>query len=228
MYYTAGYYLVIPKHEQGTVNGHTFTNRSWSVSTYISHVYPGIWGFKWAYSNRQVPKAYSPLPEELASLHTWIEAEFGQGNYGWPGFFLSQEKAFEFKHKFLAALPGVKLLGIFLHEEYYAAALTWLQPNNGTEWTDLRTLLGQQVVEPSAGEEIGFDLLGLLDFGGYEPFSYHVLEAEYQHTFGIALNTYGLFTKPADCQQVAAYTDTIADEPAFWLPFKVKLFACHS
>ncbi|MCB2379300.1 hypothetical protein LGH70_17010 [Hymenobacter sp. BT635] len=228
MYYLAGHYLVIPKRERGVVNSHAFVNRTWSVSTYISHVYPSIWGFKWDYSKRDVPKSFTPTPTELASLHTWIEAEFEQGNYGWPGFFLSQEKACEFKNRFLTTLPEVKLLGIFLHEEHHAAALAQLQPNDGTEWTDLRVLLGQRVPEPSTGEEIGFDLLGLLDFGGYEPFSYYILEAEYQHTFGIKLNAYGLFTTAADCQRVAAHTDAIAGEPAVWLPFKVKRFACHS
>jgi|GEM_PF-5111451 len=224
MYYTAGYYLVIPKHEQGTVNGYSDASRTWSVSTYISHVYPSTWGFRWEYSKRQVPKAFKPSEADLNQLHAWIEAEFKQGNYGWPGFFFNQEKALEFQQHFLAGLPQIKLLGVFLSNDYFPAALAQLQSSAGPEWPSVHSLLLQRIPEPTSGSELGFDLLGLLSFGQYEPSSYHVAEAEYQHIFGIRLNEYGLFPNETDCQRVAAYTDTVADEPAVWLPFKVKLF----
>lgn len=227
MYYSAGYYLLIPKHEKGTVNGHTFIDRTWSVSTYISHVYPGDWGFSWSYSKRQLPKNFSPTSQELEALHTWIEKEFTQGNYLWPGFFLNQEKAIEFKNLFLASLPQIKLVGIFLHETHCFAAIARIQPATNDTWPTLATILKQQIPEPNSGHELGFDLLGLLEFGGYEPFSYHVLEKEYHDTFGVALNEYGLFTSETDCQQVATYTDTVADEPAVWFPFKTKLFGSN-
>ncbi|WP_044014242.1 hypothetical protein [Hymenobacter sp. APR13] len=224
MYYAAGYYLVIPKHEWGTVNGHRFRARTWSVSTYISHVYPGTWGFDWEYSRRQLPENFTPTDQELTALHAWIGEAFAQGQYAWPGFFSTHEKAVEFKSRFLHALPQAKLLGIFLHESHCATAVAAVEPHTGPDWPNLATLLQLRAPEPETGLTIGFDLLGLFDFGGYEPFSYHVVEQEYQKTFGVVLNEYGLFATASDCQRVAAYTDTIANEPAVWLPFKTKLF----
>ena len=225
MYYTAGYYLVIPKHERGTVNGCTFISRVWSVSTYISHVYPSDWGFSWQYSKRQVPKNFSLPESELTRLHDYVAALFEQHKYGAPGFFFEQKDALAFQQQFLANLPEVKLLGIFLHESHFPAATVKVEPHTGPDWPNLATLLQQRVPEPAIGLTIGFDLLGLFDYGGYEPSSYHVLEEEYRNLFGIELNEYGLFPDEADCQRVAPYTNDIADEPATWLPFKVKLFA---
>ena len=100
MYYSAGYYLIIPKYERAAVNGHTFLNRTWSVSAYISYVYPGIWGFRSAYSKRQLPKTFKPTEEEILAIHTWTENESERGNYLWPGLFLAQENAIEFKTTF--------------------------------------------------------------------------------------------------------------------------------
>ncbi|WBA41737.1 hypothetical protein [Hymenobacter canadensis] len=224
MYFTAGYYLVIPKHERGTVNGYTFISRVWSVSTYISYVYPSNWGFSWEYSKRQVPKNFSLAESELTKLHACINALFEQSKYGAPGFFFEQKDALAFQEQFLSDLPQVRLLGIFLHESHCSTANAEVEPHTSPDWPTLATLLQQRVPEPEAGLTIGFDLLGLFDYGGYEPFSYHVLEEEYHTLFSIELNEYGLFPGEADCQRVASYTDTIADEPATWLPFKVKLF----
>ncbi|GAB3831115.1 hypothetical protein [Hymenobacter jeollabukensis] len=227
MYFCAGYYLIIPKHERGTVNGHTYTSRTWSVSRYISYVYPDAeWGLRWWYSKRQFAKIKNFRPDEptLEALHTWTEQEYEQGNYGYPGFFTSQAKALEFKKLFLSSLPQIQLLGLFLDESFYPAALEQTQAYPSVT-LDLHRLLQRRLPEPDAGTVIGYDLLGLLDHGGYEPSSYNVLEQEYQDQFGIALNEYGLFLNQADCQRVAAYTDQVAGEPAVWLPFRVKLFA---
>ncbi|RFP65751.1 hypothetical protein D0N36_07410 [Hymenobacter lapidiphilus] len=224
MYYTAGYYLVIPKHERSTVNGHTFISRVWSVSTYISYVYPGIWGFSWEYSKRQVPKNLSISESELDELHTWVEELFEQNKYGAPGFFFDRKDALAFQQRFISELPQVQLLGIFLNESHYPAAISQVITHTGPAWPNLAMLLQQRVPEPEAGQTIGFDLLGLFDFGGYEPSSYHILEEEYHDLFGIKLNEYGLFNNEKDCQLATPHTDEAADEPAVWLPFKVKLF----
>jgi hypothetical protein len=224
MYFLAGYYLIAPKYESGTVNGNFFRNRTWSVSAYISHIYPGIWGFSWQYSKRQVPKNFSLTKSELTKLHACITALFEQSKYGAPGFFFEQKDALAFQEQFLSNLPHVRLLGIFLHESHCSTAHAEVELHTSPDWPTLATLLQQQIPEQEAGLTIGFDLLGLFDYGGYEPFSYHVLEEEYRTLFGIELNEYGLFSSEADCQRVASYTNTIADEPATWLPFKVKLF----
>ncbi|MFD2784882.1 hypothetical protein [Hymenobacter rubripertinctus] len=225
MYYTAGYYLVIPKHERGTVNGHTYTSRVWSVSTFISQLYPGNWGFSWQYSKRQVPKNFPLVEPALGRLHASTTALFEQNKYGAPGFFFERKDALTFQEQFLVDLPQVKLLGIFLHESHLSAATAEVEQHSAPNWPNLATLLQQQVPEPEAGQTIGFDLLGLFDDGSYEPSSYHILEEEYRTLFGIGLNDYGLFTNEADCQRAAPHTDKVADEPATWLPFKVKLFA---
>lgn len=227
MYFCAGYYLIIPKHERSIVNGHAYTSRTWSVSRYISYVYPDAeWGLSWWYSKRQFTKIKNFRPDEstLQALQAWTEQEYKQGNYGYPGFFTSEAKALEFKKLFLASLPQVKLLGLFLHEQFYPAALAQTQVQDSVA-VDLYQLLQRRLPEPDDGTEIGFDLLGIIDYGGYEPCSYHVLEAEYQQRFGVVLNEYGLFINQSDCLLVADYTDQVADESALWLPFKVKLFA---
>ncbi|OON66861.1 hypothetical protein B0919_21110 [Hymenobacter sp. CRA2] len=180
----------------------------------------------WLYSKRQFAKVknFKPDATALAALHSWTEQEYEQSNYGYPGFFTSLAKALEFKKLFLASLPQVQLLGLFLDENFYPAALEQTQAYPSVA-LDLHRLLQRRLPEPDAGSVIGYDLLGLLDLGGFEPFSYHVLEQEYHQHFGITLNEYGLFLNQADCQRVTAYTDQIADEPATWFPFKVKLFA---
>ncbi|WP_426490329.1 hypothetical protein [Hymenobacter sp. 102] len=174
-----------------------------------------------------MPKSFKPTDAELAAIHSWIDAEFDKGNYGWPGFFFERNTAIEFRKQFLSTLSLVQLVGIFLHDSCCAVASAQVQSSTSSAFPTLLTLLHKQIPEPDEGKEIGFDLLGLLETGDYEPFSYHVLEEEYKAKFSVELNSYGLFSSETDYQRVAAHTDIVAGEPVVWLPFKAKLFDSH-
>src|SRR5262245_15744422 len=125
-YRLAGYVLTRPIPRPASFSAELLPQELLSMSGCLAETIPDTWTLAWASiteDDRQSDAAAFGLnPSQVTDLISWATQAF-DNSWGWPNVIYSLETARLIHAQFLQDVPGVRLLGLGLHEAHVEAFL---------------------------------------------------------------------------------------------------------
>jgi hypothetical protein len=194
-----------------------------TVSTCIVESYPDFWCLPWAETTTEqllsIRESLALADSEFEDLRSWVGRAMDDGNLGWPNVFLSLGIARRFRHQFLGAIKGSRIVGLSLAKDVAAEFVR----EEGEGGAGVSTMLTRGVPLDQSGSLLGFDVLGAEYDGGFHTFSCNGLEQDFNEKLCITVNKYGLIDDYLRAVAACEYVnrDDTRSEPVNWYPFRV-------
>lgn len=199
-----------------------------TISDCINNLIPGINGLSWVNSSENdinnLKNNLAINEEKFKQLQKWITQKFKDNEFTFSGTFREIKTAKEFIKKFIVNKENIKLIGIYLSEEYIEE---FIKDNCTEKQSDYEICseLKLKKEEESKGKLKGYDLLGY-EIGGYfHTLHCHNLKHELIEKFNINFNENELISEYEDAKKIVNYMNNEAGaEPVRWDIWKIKEF----
>ncbi len=223
---SGGYFLIKPMARDGWHPAHLVRDPIISAGFYDEILPDTEWFSNGDLQERANDAARLGLSEaEAARVAVWCDFASRQipPKLRWPTVFASIEALRELVAIIGRVPSGFIALGIALPRDFATRMLT--EPNEAEVWGQL-----QASVQPTAGHQLGWEILGRETLGGkmevlgFVSWLGNMMEVEAEKEFGIVPNEHGFIEKYEDARKVAEYCDKVQPEPGVWLPWLITQY----
>ena len=159
-------------------------------------------------------------------MQQFVYEKYEQDKIGRPDVFPEIQFAEEFKNSFFQHFGKAKLFAIYFDENEARKLLDIFKPQNSNDDTiGIYKILSKKIPETNNSTLLGYDLIGIEEYGDFHSFHCHNIIEELSNKFGITLNEYGLFNDYANWDLILDYMndEKTACEPVPWFTTKVKI-----
>lgn len=224
-FYLGGYYLVkINKNDTETIPETIYT-----VTNCINILIPSLNGLKWvtssSHDNKKIMDSIDIDENGFLLLQEWVSEKFDESEFTISGSFNRINIVKEFIKKFVIKKDNLKLLAIYLPEEYYSNFIDDNYEEGTQSDREISSVIKLKIEEDNLGSTIGFDLLGYEIGGDFHSFHCHNLKSELIEKLKINFNQYELIANYQDAKKALGYINIEGNaEPVRWDIWKVKEF----
>ena len=222
-YYLGGYYIIYLKNDNEFLDSKVV----WTVSNCINNLLASINSLTWVTSSENDKNVIKNIiginDNQFNILQNWIDQKFNDKEFTFSGTFKNIEVAREFIEKFVIKKENIKLMSIFLSEEYVE---DFIKDNCDSEQSEdeICSTVGLKIKEGNAGKLRGYDLLGYDMGGDFHSLHCHSLKNELIDKFKIRFNEYELISSYQDSVKVFDFfnNEQATVTPVRWDIWKIK------
>jgi hypothetical protein len=220
----AGYLIIEPAALPSWKTDKRLPEKLITASDCLCSIHPGNWGVSWASQEKvvqDIKKRAGISDAELKRIQAEVDDLLNRVEYGFPNVFMSVERAFEFKERYLKKIE-TQIIRLSLPETYFEEALEKLKPQEELMETGFFARLKRREPETNEGDFLGYEVL-CWDTSSFHSFICNGLEKDYEEKLGLSLNSHGFFDDLESAKKATEYTrgDGVGAEPGYWAPFKL-------
>jgi hypothetical protein len=222
---SAGYFLSRDLVRPDQRSADLLPERLVSASECLASFVPGTWTLTWVHLGEEARQKsaldFGLSPETLPSVMESATASF-ERDWGWPYVFYTLAGARRFHSSFLSSVPAVRLFGLALPQDLFAAFSEAAEPGTGEGETGFLTCAKAGQALEAGGVVLGWELLGF-EHGMFHSWLCNGLERDVSQVLSIRPNTHGLISSLDDARRAADYCgqESVGAEPALWQPWLV-------